>query len=192
MQPLVVTALKRVGVPNQSLTTAEVASALKSYSGTFSSHGCFQAVEALMQTALRPAGRTLKRGGRGTPQSSMSFADFRQLFLLLPQTDMIVDYWLRAACPGACDIGGCVVVREGNAPAKVRCPHLLAAEGQYSALWCETAVGGCIVAVAGELTLRLRHHSCHQIRAFMAVPEIIWQHRAWRKRHALLRRKSAL
>ena len=79
-----------------------------------------------MQTALQPGGRKQRErgGGRGVLQCSMSFADFRQLFLLLPQTDMIVDYWLRAACPGACDIGGGVVVREGNAPAKVR-PQLL-------------------------------------------------------------------
>ena len=51
----------------------------------------------------------------------MSFADFRQLFLLLPQTDMLVDYWLRAACPGACDIGGGVVMHDGNTAARVRC-----------------------------------------------------------------------
>lgn len=97
-----------------------------------------------MQTALQPAGSKPKRGGRGTRQSSMSFADFRQLFLLLPQTDMIVDYWLRAACPGACDIGGGVVVREGNAPAKVRRPS---PADTRSALGCRTGAGRCIVAL---------------------------------------------
>ncbi|CAL8469144.1 g8685 [Coccomyxa elongata] len=105
------------------LTADEVKAGLATFGFTCPFSRCVyktkqQAVEALMQTALQPAGSKPKRGGGGTRQSSMSFADFRQLFLLLPQTDMIVDYWLRAACPGACDIGGGVVVREGSAPAK--------------------------------------------------------------------------
>ncbi|EIE21007.1 mitochondrial carrier [Coccomyxa subellipsoidea C-169] len=73
-----------------------------------------EAVEALLQHALEPTGvRRRQQSGR-----SMSFSDFRQLFLLLPQTDMLVDYWLRAACPGACDIGGGVVMHDGNASAR--------------------------------------------------------------------------
>jgi len=75
-----------------------------------------QAVEALLQGALPVRGGCSARSAR-----SMSFADFRRLFLLLPQTDMLVDYWLRAACPGACDIGSCVTVREATSTAKVSC-----------------------------------------------------------------------
>lgn len=73
-------------------------------------------MKALLQDALP------LRGGRGARSArSMSFADFRRLFLLLPQTDMLVDYWLRAACPGACDIGSCVTVREATSSAKASC-----------------------------------------------------------------------
>ena len=45
-------------------------------------------------------------------QRSMTFKEFRRLFLLLPRSDMLVDYWLRASAPALCDIGGCVVVRD--------------------------------------------------------------------------------
>ena len=32
---------------------------------------------------------------------------------------MLVDYWLRASCPSACDIGARVLMRDDTAPAKV-------------------------------------------------------------------------
>jgi hypothetical protein len=68
-------------------------------------------VQQLLRTLQNSSGPGAARG--------MVFSEFRELFLLLPRSDMLVDYWLRASCPGACDIGGCVTVRD-EVPRKVR------------------------------------------------------------------------
>lgn len=59
-------------------------------------------------------------GQAGGAEPGIPFADFRRFFLLLPRTEMLVDYWLRASCPSACDIGARVLMRDDTAPAKVR------------------------------------------------------------------------
>ncbi|KAK9811389.1 hypothetical protein WJX72_003076 [[Myrmecia] bisecta] len=48
----------------------------------------------------------------GERKAGIQFAEFRDLFLLLPQTDMLVEYWISAKCPGQLDIGGCVAIRD--------------------------------------------------------------------------------
>ena len=58
-------------------------------------------------------------GQAGATEPGIPFADFRRFFLLLPRTEMLVDYWLRASCPSACDIGARVLMRDDTAPAKV-------------------------------------------------------------------------
>ncbi|CAD7702330.1 unnamed protein product [Ostreobium quekettii] len=42
---------------------------------------------------------------------SIEFWEFRKFFLLLPQDDMLVEYWLSARSGAKCDIAGCVVLR---------------------------------------------------------------------------------
>ena len=66
-----------------------------------------------MRTLLGTLGHAA--GGRG----GITFAEFRRFFLLLPRQDMLVDYWLRASCPGACDIGARILMRDDAVPAKV-------------------------------------------------------------------------
>ena len=69
--------------------------------------------------ALLSQARPDPPGARGS-ERGVSYAAFRSFFLLLPQTDMMVEYWLNAHCPGRCDVGGCVVLRDQ--PAKVSGP----------------------------------------------------------------------
>lgn len=45
---------------------------------------------------------------------SIEFWEFRKFFMLLPQDDMLVEYWLNARSGAKCDIGGCVVLRTGE------------------------------------------------------------------------------
>uniref|UniRef100_A0A7S1SL09 EF-hand domain-containing protein n=1 Tax=Tetraselmis chuii TaxID=63592 RepID=A0A7S1SL09_9CHLO len=54
----------------------------------------------------------------------VNFGEFRAFFLLLPQNDMIMDYFMSTKDSSPCDIGGCVVLHEktGGNPAG----HLLA------------------------------------------------------------------
>ncbi len=68
-----------------------------------------QAVRGLLDSLGQAA------GGRG----GITFSEFRRFFLLLPKQDMLVDYWLRASCPSACDIGARILMRDDAAPAKV-------------------------------------------------------------------------
>lgn len=44
----------------------------------------------------------------------IDFGEFRKFFMLLPQNDSIVDYWLSAKCNERCDVGGCVVIHDGE------------------------------------------------------------------------------
>lgn len=44
----------------------------------------------------------------------IEFWEFRKFFMLLPQNDALVEYWLNAKCSGRCDVGGCVVIHDGD------------------------------------------------------------------------------
>jgi len=44
----------------------------------------------------------------------IEFWEFRKFFLLLPQNDSLVEYWLNAKCSQRCDVGGCVVIHDGD------------------------------------------------------------------------------
>jgi solute carrier family 25 (mitochondrial phosphate transporter), member 23/24/25/41 len=53
----------------------------------------------------RACASALCSGSAPVLRKPMSFCDFRRHFLLLPQNDMIVEYWLRAGHPSCCDVG---------------------------------------------------------------------------------------
>jgi len=44
----------------------------------------------------------------------IEFWEFRKFFMLLPQDDRLVEYWLNAKCSERCDVGGCVVIHDGD------------------------------------------------------------------------------
>eukprot|EP00210_Caulerpa_lentillifera_P007277 g6959.t1 len=44
----------------------------------------------------------------------IDFGEFRKFFMLLPQNNSLVDYWLSANCSERCDLGGCVVIHDGD------------------------------------------------------------------------------
>lgn len=57
----------------------------------------------------------------------VDFSTFRRFFLLLPQQDMLVEYWLKAGDPACCDIGNHVsFTDERRKPAASPWGHLLA------------------------------------------------------------------
>ncbi|KAK9821932.1 hypothetical protein WJX81_004115 [Elliptochloris bilobata] len=88
---------------NGVLTAREVEAGL--------SHVCITCPQTRCQYRSRP--EALRRLLATLPaEGGISFAEFRRLFMLLPSSDLLVDYWIRASCPAACDIGGCVVVRD--------------------------------------------------------------------------------
>jgi hypothetical protein len=47
-----------------------------------------------------------------SPRRPVNFGEFRAFFLLLPQNDMIMDYFMSTKDSSPCDIGGCVVLHE--------------------------------------------------------------------------------
>lgn len=44
----------------------------------------------------------------------IEFWEFRKFFMLLPQDDVLMEYWLSAKCSERCDVGGCVVIHDGD------------------------------------------------------------------------------
>ena len=44
----------------------------------------------------------------------IEFWEFRKFFMLLPQNDELVNYWVNAKCNERCDVGGCVVIHDGE------------------------------------------------------------------------------
>ena len=89
---------------------------------------------ALVHQAVQ---RLLKIQGmsESTMQRSMTFKEFRRLFLLLPRSDMLVDYWLRASAPALCDIGGCVVVRDAAKAKVAQHRRLLTIDARIPQCW---------------------------------------------------------
>lgn len=57
---------------------------------------------------------------------AIEFWEFRKFFMLLPQNEMIVDYWLSGRSGARCDIGGCVVLRGDERSKGNPWGHLLA------------------------------------------------------------------
>jgi hypothetical protein len=68
-------------------------------------------VGQVVATILHEVQKRLEETGR----PGISYKDFRNFFVLLPQNDMLVDYFVSARCPGICETGACaVVLRDAN------------------------------------------------------------------------------
>lgn len=76
-------------------------------------------------------------------QRGVTYCEFRKFFMLLPQQELMVEYWLGRACPARCDVGSCVVLRRKTDQAG----SLTQQHGQHDAL----GVGAAGHLLAGAL-----------------------------------------